>query len=86
MPKARFAASVLTIVLLVLVLFVYGCNRSNLRIPGASLPFPETPTGYMAKTSYPQRLAVSTPVDQRPQHYGEGVAGTKWKACSTDPF
>jgi ABC-type uncharacterized transport system auxiliary subunit len=85
-PKGGFAASVLTIVLLTLVLFGCGCNRSNLRIPGASLPFPETPTGYMAKTSYPHRLVVSRPLDQRPQHYGERVAGTKWEACSTDPF
>lgn len=84
--KGRFAAFVPTIILLVLVLFVCACNRSNVRIPGASLPFPETPTGYMAEASYPHRLVVFTPVDQRPEHYGELVAGTKWKSCSTDPF
>jgi len=85
-PKPRFAGSVLTVALIVLVLFVCGCNRSALRVPGASLSFPESPTGYTAKTTYPHVLVVSTPVDQRPQHYGERVAGTKWKGCSTDPL
>ena len=68
------------------VLFTSGCNRSALRIPGASLDFPQTPTGYKAKESYPYALVVSIPIDQRPEHYGEKVAGTKWKGCSTDPF
>ena len=85
-PKARLAGSVLTVALIVLVLFVCGCNRSALRVAGASLSFPETPTGYTAKTSYPYVLVVSTPVDQRSQHYGKRVAGTKWTGCSTDPL
>jgi hypothetical protein len=85
-PKPRFTGSVLTFVLIILVLSICGCNRSAIRVPGASLSFPETPTGYTSKISYPYVIVVSTPVDQRSQHYGERVAGTKWKACSTDPF
>jgi len=85
-PKPRFACSVLTVVLIAFVLSVCGCNRSAVRVPGASLSFPETPTGYTTKTSYPYVLVLSTPVDLRSQHYGERVAGTKWKGCSTDPF
>jgi len=85
-PKPRFAGSVLIVALIGFLLFVCGCNRSAIRVPGASLSFLETSTGYTSKTSYPHILVVSTPVDQRSQHYGERVAGTKWKGCSTDPF
>jgi len=85
--KSRFVYHVPVIALIILLLFVLGCNRSALRVPGASLSFPETPTGYIAKTaSYPRVLVVSAPADLRPQHYGEYVAGTKWRGCSTDPF
>ena len=84
--RPRFACPVPVVALMVLALFVCGCNRAALRVPGASLSFPETPTGYTAKTSYPHVLVVSTPVDQRSQYYGERVAGTKWTGCSTDPF
>jgi len=70
-----------------LIALICGCNRSVLRIPGASLSFSETPTGFAAKaTPYPYVLVVSAPIDQRTQHYGERVAGTKWTGCSTDPF
>lgn len=61
-----------------------GCNRATLRIPGASTEFPQTATHYSAKTRLPYRLVIELPTDDRPQYYGEKIAGTKWKACSTD--
>jgi hypothetical protein len=70
--------------LALLLLLGAGCNRATLRIPGASQAFPETATHYTAKTKLPYRLVVELPVDNRAQHYGEKIAGTKWKACSTD--
>lgn len=86
--KTRSTCSISTFVLILFALLITGCNRSALRIYGASLAFPQTPTGYEAKESCPYAVVVSTPIDQRPQHYGEYVAGTKWKGCSTDtsPF
>jgi len=84
--KPKFICSSSSVVLVLLVLLIGGCNRSAFRIHGASLAFPQTPTGYVAKASYPYVVVVSTPIDQRAQHYGEQVAGTKWKGCSTDPF
>ncbi|HZQ46737.1 MAG TPA: hypothetical protein VFC07_06995, partial [Verrucomicrobiae bacterium] len=70
--------------LALLLLFGTGCNRATLRIPGASTAFPETAVHYTAKTKLPYRLVVELPVDNRTQHYGDKIAGTKWKACSTD--
>jgi hypothetical protein len=70
--------------LAVLLLLGTGCNRATLRIPGASTAFPQTVTHYAAKTKLPYRLVVELPADNRKQHYGEKIAGTKWKACSTD--
>jgi hypothetical protein len=67
-----------------LLLLGTGCNRATLRIPGASTAFPPTISPYVAKTKLPYRLVVELPVDNRAQHYGEKIAGTKWKACSTD--
>jgi hypothetical protein len=69
-----------------LVCCASGCNRAAVRIPGASLSFPETPTRYTAKISFPYTVAVPIPADQRAQHYGERVAGTRWTGCSTDAF
>src|ERR1041384_6334638 len=63
-----------------------GCNRAAVRIPGASLAFPETATYYRAKANYPYTIVVLTPVDRRSEHYGQPIAGTRWKGCSTDPF
>src|SRR5712671_2660520 len=63
-----------------------GCNRAAVRIPGASLAFPETVTNYRAKAHYPYTIVVLTPVDRRSEHYGESIAGTRWKGCSTDPL
>jgi hypothetical protein len=54
------------------------------RIPGASGSFPETPTSYTAKRPRTAKIAVLIPTDLRKEHYGEKVAGTKWKACKTD--
>jgi ABC-type uncharacterized transport system auxiliary subunit len=84
--KPKFTFSVLMILLVAFVFFLNGCSRSAARIPGASLPFPETKTAYIAKTNYPYTIVVKTPVDLREKHYGENVAGTKWTGCSTDPF
>jgi hypothetical protein len=61
-----------------------ACNRAGMRIPGASLDFPETPTRYTAQKSYPYSIVVLPPVDLRPDHYGERVAGTRWTGCTTD--
>jgi hypothetical protein len=67
-----------------IVLFTAGCNRAGVRILGASLPFPESATYYKAAKSNPYPIVVLSPTDNRPQHYGEHVAGTKWTGCSTD--
>jgi hypothetical protein len=71
---------------LLMSLAVAACNRAALRVPGASMPFPETRTGYVARTTYPLALVVAAPIDRRPQHYSARVAGTRWTGCSTDPF
>jgi hypothetical protein len=63
-----------------------ACNRAAVRIPGASTPFPESASGYRAKTPLPVGLTVARPVDARASHYGERVAGTRWRGCRTDPF
>ncbi|WP_446812048.1 hypothetical protein ACH50O_10965 [Methylomonas sp. 2BW1-5-20] len=84
MMKPRLVWATFSVALFIVVC---GCNRSALRIPGASSPFPKTPTGFSTKsTPYPHVLVVATPIDQRSQHYDEHVAGTKWTGCSTDPF
>jgi ABC-type uncharacterized transport system auxiliary subunit len=61
-----------------------ACNRAALRIPGASLSFPETPTRYAVQKTYPYNVAVAPPTDLRADHYGERVAGTRWTGCQTD--
>lgn len=67
-----------------LLLATTGCNRATLRVYGASGEFPQTVSGYIAKARFPARLVVELPHDDRAQHYGEKVGGTKWKGCSTD--
>jgi len=69
---------------ILLLVATTGCNRATLRIPGASGEFPQTVSGYIAKARFPGRLVVELPADDRAQHYGEKVGGTKWKGCSTD--
>jgi hypothetical protein len=61
-----------------------GCNRALFRIPGVAGPFPPTPTGYTAKHLKAREVSVLLPTDLRGKHYGEKIAGTKWKACRTD--
>ena len=63
-----------------------GCNRAAMRIPGASLSFPQTSTGYVASKTHPLNVVVTMPMDLRPEHYDEKVAGTRWGGCRTDPF
>lgn len=63
---------------------VTGCNRANVRIPGASLDITAQQTKYQAKNSVPARIVVFVPTDARSSHYGEKIAGTDWKACETD--
>lgn len=84
--KQQFTFSVWMIFSITFVICLTGCSRSAARIPGASFPFPEKNTGYIAKTIHPYTIVVKTPVDLREQHYGEKVAGTDWTGCSTDPF
>ena len=84
--KPKFTFHVLIILLLVFLIYLSGCSRSAVRIPGASLPFPETKTAYVAKIKSPYTIVLKTPVDLREKHYDEKVAGTDWTGCSTDPF
>lgn len=65
---------------------VYGCNRAAIRIPKAKLSFPQSPTNFVAASQRPFNVTVSMPEDIRPQFYGKLVAGTPWKGCRTDPF
>jgi hypothetical protein len=66
------------------MLLICGCNRATVRFYGASTDFPQTTTGFVSKTNFPYTLVVTMPVDHRGEHHGEKIAGTKWKACSTD--
>ncbi len=72
--------------LAICVLVIAGCNRAAVRVPGASLSFPATPTHYLAQKTYPYNAAVLLPIDLRREHYEEHVAGTRWTGCRTDPF
>ena len=61
-----------------------SCNRAALRVPGASLSFPTSASGFIASTTTPLSLSVAMPVDARDRHYGERIANTQWEACYTD--
>ena len=74
-----------TLVLL-FVCGLIGCNRAALRIPGAAGPFHTASTGYVSNRTLPRAVRVAVPIDTRPAHYGERVAGTRWTGCKTDPF
>ena len=72
-----------------LVLFsvsIAACNRAGMRIPGAAGSFHAARTGYLAIDTTPRSVRVSLPVDMRSSHFGEPIAGTRWRACRTDPF
>ncbi|WP_152555830.1 hypothetical protein [Ferriphaselus sp. R-1] len=66
--------------------FVAGCsaNRAAVRIHGASLSFPQTTTGFVAKRPLALTIDVQSPIDSRSKHYGEQVAGSRWEGCKTD--
>ncbi len=78
----RFAIRLFTFVLLPLTLV--GCNRANIRVPGASFPFPETTTGFKSASTIAASIKIATPVDIRPDYYDKPIAGTTWTGCSTD--
>lgn len=67
-----------------LCLCLTACNRAAVRIPGASLSFPQTRTGFVAKQPIPATIEIAMPVDTRSAHYGEPVARSKWDGCRTD--
>ncbi len=71
---------------LVLFISISGCNRAEVRIPGASTGFPETFSGYSARIHYPETITVEVPNDLRVNFYGVKVAGTNWEGCKTDSF
>jgi hypothetical protein len=68
------------------LLSIASCNRAALRIPGSAGAFHPAITHYAAAGAKWGPVRIATPVDERPRHYGERVAGTRWKACDTDPF
>lgn len=72
------------VLLLLISVVLSGCNRANVRVPGASVEMTSQPTKFVAKNRVRSRVIVLAPVDLRPAHYGEKVAGTDWKACETD--
>lgn len=80
-PNSRRLLSIVTV-----CVFVAGCgsNRAALRIPGASLSFPQTITGFVAKQPLARAIDVQLPIDSRSKHYGEKVAGSRWEGCETD--
>lgn len=63
-----------------------ACNRAVLRIPGASLDFPKTATGFVAARTVSATIEVALPVDVRSTHYDDTIAGTRWEGCRTDTF
>lgn len=86
MKHNRLRRSAVALTALLVCVWVVGCNRAAARIPGASLSFPATSTNYVATQTYPYTVVVAMPIDQRGDHYGERVAGTRWTGCRTDPF
>jgi len=87
MPKTLTAAEAArAVVACGVVVLLAACNRAAVRIPLASLPFPDTPTGFRASSELSVGITVLPIVDTRPSHYGERVGGTRWTACETDSF
>ena len=77
---------IICIAVVACVLSALGCNRAEVRIPGASTDFPAELSGYTAKNTYAEKLLIAVPVDLRPDYYGVRVADTKWEGCKTDSF
>ncbi len=73
-------------VLVAVLIAAVSCNRAALRIPAAAGSFHPAVTKYHAVSTKWGSLQIAVPIDERAQHYGERVAGTRWEACSTDPF
>jgi hypothetical protein len=69
-----------------LVVSVLSCNRAGVRVPGASLAFPETSVEFRASAPIKLSLYVAPARDLRSEHVGEVVGGGRWKACRTDPL
>jgi hypothetical protein len=61
-------------------------NRAGLRIPGASTDLPETFSGYHPAHYIDEPLVLAPAADVRRAHYGERIAGTRWRARMTDSF
>jgi hypothetical protein len=64
-----------SLLLAVVLVFLTGCNRAGARIPGVSLPFDDTRTGFLAKRTLPVAIEIEQPIDVRQANYGE-----KWRA------
>lgn len=63
-----------------------SCNRAAVRFPGAAGTFHPANTGFRSEYRDDRVLYIEIPVDSREGHYGEPVAGTRWKGCRTDAF
>ena len=82
-----FFKLILQCILAVFLLMSFtGCNRAEVRIPGASAEFPKTLSGYQAKKHYADKLTVTVPIDLRTNYHGVKVGGTNWEGCETDTF
>src|SRR5262245_55278790 len=74
------------VVLVAVLISALSCNRAGLRIPGDAGAFHPAVTHYTAPAAKWAAVRIAAPLADRPQHYGERVADTRWKACSADPF
>lgn len=84
MFQLRNTYSVRFLVVSAICLCLAACDRAAIRIPGASLDFPDTNTDSVAARSIPGTIEIAMPVDMRSAHVNETVAGTSWTGCSTD--
>jgi hypothetical protein len=75
-----------TLAFVAVLVAAVSCNRAGLRIPGAAGAFHPAVTHYTATREKWSSVHVAAPLDERAEHYDERVAGTRWKACRTDPF
>lgn len=68
------------------VLLLIGCNRSQVRIYGASGSFPHATTNFAAKTPHSQTVYIQPFKDIREEYHGISVAGTSWQGTRTDSY